>query len=222
MDSKIPVYFMPGMSAKPTIFEFIKLPEETYEMHWLDWKSPYKKESLRAYAKRLCNEVKHDNVVLVGVSLGGLIVQEMSRFIHTRRLILISTVKSKKELPPYMRFGRKTGLYKILPTGLVKHFQKMEALPVGKKVKTRLKLYDRYIGRDNKSYLDWAIGAVLNWDQEEPIPGSVHIHGDRDHIFPIQYIEDCFVVREGTHMMIIDRHRWFNEYLPRFIERGKI
>ncbi len=222
MEAKTHVYFMPGMSAKPNIFEFIKLPEETYEMHWLDWKVPHKGESLRQYAKRLCKAVKYDDVVLVGVSLGGMIVQEMSHFINTRRLILISTVKSKKELPPYMRFGRKTKLYKVLPTGMVKHYKKLESLPVGQKIKTRLKLYERYIGPDNKSYLNWAIGEVLHWDQEEPIPGSVHIHGDHDHIFPIKYIRDCYVVKGGTHIMIIDRHRWFNQYLARLIEKGKL
>lgn len=219
---KIHVYFMPGMSAKPTIFEYIKLPEETYEIHWLDWKVPYKKEPLAAYAKRMCDDVKHDNVILVGVSLGGMIVQEMSRYIHARRLVLISTVKSKYELPPYMRLGRKTKLYKMLPTGMAKHYKKLESWPVGRKTKTRLKLYDRYIGPDSKPYLDWAIEKVLNWDQEEAIPGSIHIHGDRDHIFPIKYIRDCFVISGGTHMMIIDRHRWFNTYLPRLIKNGKV
>ena len=33
--SKIPVYFMPGLAASPTIFENIKLPEDQFEMHFL-------------------------------------------------------------------------------------------------------------------------------------------------------------------------------------------
>ena len=32
--SKIPVYFMPGLAASPTIFENIKLPEDQFEMHF--------------------------------------------------------------------------------------------------------------------------------------------------------------------------------------------
>ena len=35
--SKIPVYFMPGLAASSIIFENIKLPEDTFEMHFLEW-----------------------------------------------------------------------------------------------------------------------------------------------------------------------------------------
>ena len=35
--SKIPVYFMPGLAASPIIFENIKLPEEDFEMYFLEW-----------------------------------------------------------------------------------------------------------------------------------------------------------------------------------------
>ena len=213
---------MPGMSANPDIFEHLHLPEESYKMHWLSWIKPHKKEPLSQYSQRLCENVKHDNVVLIGVSLGGLIVQEMSRFITVKRLVLISTVKSKYELPPYMRFGRYTKLYKVLPNGLAKHFKKLEALPIGKSFKTRLKLYERYVGPVDKSYLDWAIREILNWEQESPIPGSIHIHGDADKIFPIKYIKDCYVVKGGTHIMIVNRFKWLNQYLPGLIGKGSL
>ena len=48
--SKIPVYFMPGLAASPTIFENIKLPEDQFEMHFLEWFLPNDKESIESYA----------------------------------------------------------------------------------------------------------------------------------------------------------------------------
>ena len=48
----IHVYLMPGMAANPTIFEHIKLPEDQFQIHWLEWMMPNKKESLESYAKR--------------------------------------------------------------------------------------------------------------------------------------------------------------------------
>ena len=75
----IPVYFMPGMAANPTIFEYIKLPEDRFKIYWLSWKIPLKNETLQEYAKRMCDDVKHDNPVLLGVSFGGILVQEMSK-----------------------------------------------------------------------------------------------------------------------------------------------
>lgn len=213
------VYFMPGMSAKPTIFEHIRLPEDRYQMHWLSWIPPYKKEPIAAYSKRIAEEVKEENVILIGVSLGGLVVQEMQKFINVKQIILISTIKTKYELPKFMKFGKKSKLYKLLPTRFVKYYKWLDKLPLGRKVKHRLRLYDYYLGVYDKAYLDWGIEQILHWDQEKPLPGILHIHGDNDHMFPIENIKNCCVVKGGTHIMIINRFRWFNEYLPGLIEK---
>lgn len=220
MPAKTHLYYMPGMCAGPHIFENISLPAEKYETHWLEWKKPQKNESVTAYAKRLCTAVKHSDVVLVGVSFGGIIVQEMQKFITVRRLILISTVKTKYELPRFMRFGRRTKLYRLLPTGMARHFDKLGTLPLSKTTQKRFRLYKRYITIVDKAYLDWSVNQILNWQQEEPVPGSIHIHGDADGIFPIKNIKDCIVIKDGTHMMIINRFRWFNQHLPQLIEEG--
>lgn len=91
--SKIHVYFMPGMAASSTIFERIKLPEEAFEMHMLEWFLPEKNETLQHYARRMANEVKHEEAVLIGVSFGGILVQEMKQFLKPKKVIIISSVK---------------------------------------------------------------------------------------------------------------------------------
>lgn len=216
------VYCMPGMCAKPSIFEHIHLPKNQFETHWLSWIPPQKNEPITQYSKRICTAVKHDNVILIGVSLGGIIIQEMKKFISVKKLILISTIKNKQELPPYMRLARKTGFYKLLPTRLAKHYKILHQLPIGKRLKKRLQLYEHYIGIYDHRYLSWAINQLLHWDNTAPIKGGIHIHGDRDEIFPIQHIKNCYVVKEGTHIIIINRFRWFNDHLPYLLTSGSI
>ena len=108
--SKIHVYFMPGMAASSSIFERIKLPEEQFEMHFLEWVLPENKETLLDYAKRMAQNIKHENVVLIGVSFGGILVQEMAQFVSARKVIIISSVKSNKELPSRMKIARATNI----------------------------------------------------------------------------------------------------------------
>ncbi len=218
----IHVYFMPGMAASPGIFEYIRLPEEIFQMHFLKWKLPEKKESLESYAKKMILEVNHSNCVLIGVSLGGVIVQEMSKFLSLKRLIIISSVKTRFEMPRRMRFSRVTGFYRLLPTFIVNYMEKFYHLPLGSFVKKRLKLYERYMEIKNKAYLDWGFKKMIFWDREIPIEGIVHIHGDKDIVFPIKYISDCIVVPTGTHIMIINKYRWFNRNLPAIICEGKL
>lgn len=216
------VYLMPGMAAGPGIFEHIRLPETDFEIHLLHWKLPFKNESLRNYAERMCAEVAHPNCVLIGVSLGGIVVQEMNDFLSVKRLIIISSVKSKFELPIKMRFARKTGTYRFLPTSLLNHTEQLQRFPVGKFVKKRLRLYQRYMEVSDKSYLDWAIESMVHWEREDPINGIIHVHGEKDIVFPIKYIDDCIVVPKGTHIMIINKYRWFNKHLPTLIKEGKL
>ncbi len=213
---------MPGMSASPDIFEYIRLPKEQYTTHLLSWIKPKAREPIEQYAQRMCQYIQQKEVVLIGVSLGGVVVQEMAKLISTKRLILISTVKSKFELPRSMRMGQKTKLYRILPTSLVKHFKKINTLPIGRHLKKRLKLYERYVGPIDKYYLDWAIEQLLNWSQQDPPMQCIHIHGTRDHIFPIKNIKHCIRVNNGTHLMIINRYAWFNQHLPSLIEKGAL
>lgn len=216
------VYLMPGMGAGPEIFEYIRLPEDKFEIHLLHWKLPLKNEPIRDYAQRMCSEVAHQNCVLIGVSLGGIVVQEMNHFLSVKRLIIVSSVKSKFELPRKMRFAKITGAYRFLPTSLLNHTAQLQRFPLGKFVKKRLQLYQRYMEMSDRSYLDWAIDSIVHWKREHPINGVVHIHGEKDIVFPIKYIHDCIVVPEGTHIMIINKYRWFNKHLPTLINEGKL
>ena len=56
----IHVYLMPGMAANPIIFEHLTLPEDKFEIHWLEWLTPNSKERIEEYAQRMASLVKHD------------------------------------------------------------------------------------------------------------------------------------------------------------------
>ncbi|GLB53839.1 alpha/beta hydrolase [Neptunitalea chrysea] len=214
--SKIPVYFMPGMAANKLIFDAIKLPEDTFEVFYLEWLIPEKKEPIKTYAKRLTECIHHDNPVLIGVSFGGILVQEMAALIPVRKVLIISSVKHESEMPARIHFSRKSKLHKILPTGLVNNVEVLAKYAFGETVTNRLELYKMYLSVRDKRYIDWALDTIINWKQMNNIP-VVHIQGDNDKVFPIDNVKDCVVVKGGTHIMIINRFKWFNEHLPSLI-----
>lgn len=215
--NKIPVYFMPGLAASSSIFERIDLPADTFEIHLLEWFMPKNKESLSDYAKRMAEKVVHDDAVLIGVSFGGILVQEMAHYLNLRKLIIISSVKSNTELPRKMKIAKKTKAYKLLPTGLLQDVEKLVKYAFGNVIKQRLKLYEQFLFMRNKEYLDWAIEQVVCWERVKIDLNVIHIHGDADEVFPVKNIKDFINVKGGTHMMILNRFRWFNENLPKII-----
>ena len=173
----IHVYLMPGMAANPSIFEYIKFPQDQFQVHWMHWIIPELNETIELYAKRMTQQIKHQNPVLLGVSFGGIMVQEMSRYVNVKKLIIVSSVKSKYELPRRMRIARVTKAYKLVPTRLAKSVDALVKYSFGRTVTRRVELYRKYLSISDKRYLDWAIEQVICWKQKEPIHDLIHIHG---------------------------------------------
>ncbi|MBP0903299.1 alpha/beta hydrolase [Mariniflexile gromovii] len=213
----IHVYLMPGMAASPKIFEYIKLPENQFKIHYLEWVLPIKNETLSDYALRMTKHILHENIVLLGVSFGGVLVQEMSKHIAVKKLIIVSSVKATHELPRKMLLAKTTMAYKLLPTQLVSNVELLAKYAFGSNITKRLELYKKYLSVNDSSYLNWAIKEMVCWNQSNCLPNIVHIHGENDAVFPIKNISNCITIKGGTHIMIINKYKWFNENLPNII-----
>jgi pimeloyl-ACP methyl ester carboxylesterase len=209
---------MPGLAASPKIFEYIKLPPQRYCLHFLEWQIPNKEETFEAYAKRMCKFIEHDNAVLLGVSFGGMLVQEMSKFLNLKKLIVVSSIKSYHELPKRLKILKDTKAYKVLPTQWLNNIDVLAKYAFGETIKKRVHLYKKYLSVTDKTYLDWSIEQIVCWKQDQPNPKAIYIQGDKDLVFPHTCQGDCIVVKGGTHIMIINKFRWFNENLPKLIE----
>ena len=213
----IHVYLMPGMAASPKIFEYIKLPENQFKVHYLEWFIPKENESLSNYALRQSKQIKHSNIVLLGVSFGGVLAQEISKHIKVRKLIIVSSVKSKNELPKRMLIAKATKAYLLAPTGLASKIDVFEKYAFGKNIATRIELYKKYLSVNDPRYLSWAIKEMVCWNQDSYSQDIIHIHGDKDPVFPIKNIKKCIVIKNGSHIIIINKFKWFNENLPKLI-----
>lgn len=208
------IYFVPGLAANTTIFENLKFPEEKFELHFLEWLIPTSvNENIQEYAKRMANLVIEKNAVLIGVSFGGIIVQEMSKYLDLDKLIIISSVKSRKELPKRLKIIQKTKAYKIVPTKVIANIENFSKLAFGEFAKKRIKLYNQYLSVRNETYLTWAIYNVLNWKQTVPTKNIIHIHGTNDHIFPINHIQNCIKIEKGTHIMILNKAKTISKII---------
>ncbi|MDC0612815.1 alpha/beta hydrolase [bacterium] len=212
----IHVYLMPGMSANSLIFEKIKFPKN-FELHKLDWISPNIDESIENYAERLSEKIVHKNPVLIGVSFGGILVQEISKIIKVNKLIIISSIKCNKEMPSHMKFGKITKSYKLIPVKWINDFESLISFVLGPKIKKRVDLYRKYLSVRDENYLSWSLREMIEWKQSKPLKNIIHIHGTKDLVFPTLYIKNFIEVPRGDHAMILKRAEWINQNLPKMI-----
>tara|TARA_B100000809_G_scaffold266776_2_gene331480 strand:- start:26877 stop:27530 length:654 start_codon:yes stop_codon:yes gene_type:complete len=208
------LYFVSGTGANSKIFERINLPAEQFEMHFLEWMLPNSKnETIASYAARMCEKIQHPSPILVGVSFGGIMVQEMSKIIPCEKIILISSIKNKYELSKKLKFIRDTKAYLLAPSSQIGRIENFISFIFGDKSKKRIQAYREYLSVRNPLYISWAIKQTLIWKQAEALPNTIHLHGDQDPIFPIAFIKDCIIITKGSHIMIITKAKKINSIL---------
>ncbi len=211
---KTPIYFVPGLAASPEIFEFLKFPEDEFELHFLEWLVPLTAhEPLEAYAKRMSDLVLEENPVLIGVSFGGIMVQEMSKQLKCKKIIIISSIKSRDEMSKVLKLIQKLKIYKLFPSKVIENIEMFSFLAFGNTSKTRLKLYKKYFSMRNKTYLKWSVYHVLHWQQTKPLVNILHVHGTDDAIFCSKYIRNFIPVENGTHIMVINKAKTISKII---------
>jgi esterase/lipase len=215
---KIPIYFMPGLAAGPEIFKKLTLNKEKYTFHYLKWIKPLDvEEKIDNYALRLSAKITEENPVLVGVSFGGIMVQELAKFLNPRKVIIISSVKSPDELPQRFRIAKFTRIYKLFPIKVIENFEDYTKYFLGKTLKKKADLYKKYLYVRSKESLKWSIYNIIKWEQIKPIENIIHIHGSADTVFPIKNIKNAIEIKEGTHIMILTKAKKISKIIDEIL-----
>lgn len=199
------VYFISGLGADERVFQFLGLTQ--IEHHFIKWNEPRKNQSLSNYCKELTEQIdKTNEVILVGVSFGGIIAQEISKMINCKKVIIISSVKSKNEFSWQFKLASKLQLHKITPLWFLSLSNRLTAsYYFGTKSKTESKLLHQIIKDTAPKFLVWAIDQIMNWKNENYPENLVHIQGTSDKIFPMINIQNAIEIPNGGHFMIVNK-----------------
>jgi pimeloyl-ACP methyl ester carboxylesterase len=199
------VYYISGLGADDRVFKFLNL-KGVYEKY-IKWETPQKHESLQDYCKRLIEQIDLENeIILIGVSFGGIVAQEIAKFVNVTRVIIISSIKSAKEFSFQMKFVRIFSLHKLVPSRLLKWSNLLTGdYYFCTKTKAESDLLRAIIKDTDMAFMKWAIGEIMRWDNENTYHNLIHIHGDKDRIFPIKNIKNAIRINDGGHFMIVNR-----------------
>ena len=205
------IYCISGLGADERVFS--RLAFTGYEIHFIKWFIPEKNEDISIYAKRLAEQITGDKPILIGLSFGGMMCIEIAKLLPIEKIILISSIKSFREIPLWMRLSGKLKLNKIFPMRSFRLIEPLENYNLGIETIEEKEMVDLYRKNINTRYSDWAINIILNWKNEQ-VPGNLfHIHGSNDRIFPLRKVNPHYIVNTGGHLMIMNRYKEVNEYI---------
>ncbi len=214
------IYCISGLGATGKVFSKISI--EGYRLQVIEWLQPLPNESIEAYAARMAGEVKETNPVLMGLSFGGMMSIEIAKHIPVQQIILISSIRSKNELPWWMKTVARLKLHKLTP---VKTNYSLTR-PIQNFFLGTVTAEDREIAlqfRRNADikYVRWAVDKVLNWQNTWQPPSIVHIHGTADKMFPIKKVRPSHIIKNGGHFMIMNKAGEVSAAIRQLLQPGK-
>ncbi len=208
--SKI-IYCISGLGADERVFENLDL--NGHELRHIPWLRPNSKENIVDYAKRMRESIISPDPIILGVSFGGMIGIEIAKQIDIKKLVVVSSIKNAKELPSWMRVAGQMQLNKFLPIRSYKFTRKIDNDRLGVTTKEEAMMVQAYRNAADPIYLTWAVNEVLNWKNNWQPQNIIHIHGDKDKIFPIRKVSADHVIKDGTHLMVYNRAREISNIL---------
>ena len=210
------LYCISGMGADEDVFKYLDL--SFVKPVFLKWVDPQLNETLPQYAHRLREKFIHDDApTILGLSLGGMMAVEIAKTSPSAKAIIISSAKTKNEIPFHWKFFRYLPLYKILPAWSVKKQSFLRNYFLGAKYIPQKKYLEHVAKNADINFYRWGIGAILNW-QNEIIPSNVtHIHGTHDKLLPYHFVKADFTINNGGHLMVIENAREVSSKLKEII-----
>lgn len=215
------IYLVPGLATDKTIYKDLvnelDAPCEVIEFKPLD-----DDESLHDYAIKMSEEIdESEPFVIIGTSFGGILAMEIAKIKHPEKIIIISSAKNREELSPIMKLKGASFFISMVPDKIMKHiFNK--GFHISTYVKKSYKaIYNEdtkaMVAKSTGGFDKWVMKQVSDWDSDYEHQSLLHIHGDKDIVFPIKHIGNCYVIKGGGHPMIINKYKEIGKVITDFL-----
>lgn len=197
------IYIFSGLGADKRVFDNIHFGD--LDIEFVEWIEPINNETLENYAKRISKKIDSVNPILIGLSFGGILAVEISKFLYPKKIILIASAKTRYELPKIYRVAGKMKLNKLLPISILKMHNFITNWIFGVKTNQEKLLLKNILRDTNPKFLRWAINEIANWKNETYPENYIHIHGTKDRIIPIKNVKISYKIKNGGHFMTVNK-----------------
>lgn len=130
---------------------------------------------------------------------------EVAKLLDTEKVILISSAKTRREIPFYYRWAGALRLHRLVPVRWLKTANSLIAWLFGANTESDKQLLRQVLKDTDEHFLRWAIEKIVTWSNTTLPAAVLHLHGDRDRVLPFWFISDAQVVKNGGHLMVLNR-----------------
>lgn len=206
------IYCISGLGADEGAFSRLNITG--YQLVYLPWLLPEKKEPISTYAKRMSAGIKTENPIIIGLSFGGMMAIEIAKLLQVKKIILISSIRKMDELPGWMKGVAKLNLNKLFTMRSHTILEPIQNRLLGVSIDSEeIVMVRNYRKNAPIVYTTWAVNEVINWRNNWLHPNIFHIHGDNDKMFPIKKLSPTHIIKGGGHFMIMNKAVEVSRYI---------
>lgn len=212
----VKVYLISGLAADKRAFQKLELPRG-FDPYYLEWMPNKPGESMTEYARRFAKKIDTTTpFVLIGLSFGGMMAQEMNRYVKPVKTIIISSITGHAFLPWYLRLAGRLRLFNIIPDFLFNHPTSIVRWVIGVG-RREAKVFNAIIQESDPAFTRWCIEKALSWNNSVGGNGIVHLHGDSDRLLPLRNGSTPYIIKSAGHFMIYDHAKEVSEMLQQIL-----
>lgn len=210
------LYLISGLGVDHRVFRYLDLGNQPHT--YIDWIEPLPQESMTDYAKRLSVQITSPDPVLIGLSFGGMMAIEIAKLIPVKKIVLISSAKTGKEIPWYYRLAGKLRLHALLPARLMRHPNYILYWLFGITTLSERRLMQSILKDTSPVFFKWAIRQIISWKNYNISTATIHIHGTADRLLPYKFIHDTIAIKGGGHFMVVSKAEKVNALLQQALQ----
>ena len=198
------LYLFSGLGADTRLFQNFG-PIDGLEIVPLPWIHPGDSKTLGDYADLLMETYDFKTPCWVGgVSMGGMIAQELAARIKPEGQVLISTARSIKEMPLLFEWTKKIRLENFMHKPFLEVVAKIGD-PFTIKSKEGRALFRQMLKDADPDLMKFGAQAILNWQPSDNNTKTIRIHGTNDRVFPIKKVGETIKILDGNHFMVFEK-----------------
>jgi pimeloyl-ACP methyl ester carboxylesterase len=215
------IYVFSGLGSDKRVFQ--KIDFGNCKPIFIIWIKPKINEKLLDYCVRLTEQITEQNPILIGISFGGIVVQEIATIIDTEKIILLATIERREELPIHLKILGNLKIDKIIPTKLLKDHNFLTDYFFGVKTKQNSEILKNIIADTDEDFFKWAVRQIAEWKPTKQLKtiSRITIHGTKDRILPKSRNKKYdFLINGGGHFFTLTQENEINKILKKELARS--
>lgn len=197
------IYAIPALGTTGDIFQYLHI--KNAKIIVLDWPKLNRNDTMHTYAEKFLPSINRlEPFYLMGVSLGGMLCSEVSLLAKPKKTIIISSCKCSNEIPEPVQLLSEFPLHDYLGEKLLRELTINSRQILGFD-KSYLPQFKKMVYSMQPGYFRNTIHCVANWKNNLcKRDDIIHLHGDADKLLPISNVKPDYVIKGGTHAMVVN------------------